>query len=128
MLNGLDPDQDRYCVGPDLGPNCFQRLSEDNKSLSHGFRFSLSVKETDAFTLCMLGNFPSFCCRLLYFFSKFPFSKNSFRNTIRVSNCMHPKSADNKSSMTAQIAQLVKRPLSEREVMGLNPGLTIPKV
>ena len=22
MSNGLDPDQDRHCVGPDLGPNC----------------------------------------------------------------------------------------------------------
>ena len=25
--NGLDPDQDRRTVGPDLGPNCLQRLS-----------------------------------------------------------------------------------------------------
>ena len=24
--NGLDPDQDPHSVGPDLGPNCFQRL------------------------------------------------------------------------------------------------------
>ena len=23
----LDPDQDRHSVGPDLGPNCLQRLS-----------------------------------------------------------------------------------------------------
>ena len=23
--NGLDPDQDQSCVGPDLGPNCLQR-------------------------------------------------------------------------------------------------------
>ena len=30
--NGLDPDQDRHSVGPDLGPNCLQRLSEDDKS------------------------------------------------------------------------------------------------
>ena len=26
----LDPDQARSFVGPDLGPNCFQRLSEDD--------------------------------------------------------------------------------------------------
>ena len=26
-VNCLDPDQDRYSVGPDLGPNCLQRLS-----------------------------------------------------------------------------------------------------
>ena len=25
--NSLDPDQDRYFVCPDLGPNCLQRLS-----------------------------------------------------------------------------------------------------
>ena len=31
MLNKLDPDQDRHSVSPDLGPNCLQRLSEDNK-------------------------------------------------------------------------------------------------
>ena len=30
MSNSLDPDQDRH-VGPDLGPNCLQRLSEDDK-------------------------------------------------------------------------------------------------
>ena len=27
MSNKLDPDQDRHSVGPDLGPNCLQRLS-----------------------------------------------------------------------------------------------------
>ena len=26
MSHGLDPDQDRRSVGPDLGPNCLQRL------------------------------------------------------------------------------------------------------
>ena len=28
----LDPDQDRHFVGPDLGPNCLQRLSADGKN------------------------------------------------------------------------------------------------
>ena len=32
VSNGLDPDQDRLYVGPDLGPNHLQRLSADNKS------------------------------------------------------------------------------------------------
>ena len=32
MSNSLDPDQDRQNVGPDLGPNCLQRLSADDKS------------------------------------------------------------------------------------------------
>ena len=32
VSNGLDPDQDRHFVGPDLGPNYLQRLSADDKS------------------------------------------------------------------------------------------------
>ena len=31
VSKGLDPDQDRHCVGPDLGPNCLQRLSVNDK-------------------------------------------------------------------------------------------------
>ena len=31
MSNSLDPDQDRRSVGPDLGPDCLQRLSADTK-------------------------------------------------------------------------------------------------
>ena len=30
--NGLDPDQDRHSVISDLGPNCLQRLSAEDKS------------------------------------------------------------------------------------------------
>ena len=30
VSNSLDPDQDRQNVGPDLGPNCLQRLSADD--------------------------------------------------------------------------------------------------
>ena len=32
VSNGLDLYQDRHNVGPDLGPNCLQRLSADDKS------------------------------------------------------------------------------------------------
>ena len=32
VSNGLDPDQARHFVGPDLSPNCLQRLSADDKS------------------------------------------------------------------------------------------------
>ena len=32
VSNNLDPDQARHFVGPDLGPNCLQRLSADDKS------------------------------------------------------------------------------------------------
>ena len=31
VSNSLDPDQARHFVGPDLGPNCLQRLSADDK-------------------------------------------------------------------------------------------------
>ena len=31
VSNSLDPDQDQHSVGPDLGPNCLQRLSADDK-------------------------------------------------------------------------------------------------
>ena len=30
MSNSLDLDQARHVVGPDLGPNCLQRLSADD--------------------------------------------------------------------------------------------------
>ena len=32
MSNGSHPDQDRHCVGPDLGLNCLQSLSADDNS------------------------------------------------------------------------------------------------
>ena len=32
VSNGMDPDQDRHFVGPDLGPNCLQRLSTNHMS------------------------------------------------------------------------------------------------
>ena len=32
VLHSLDPDQARHIVEPDLGPNCLQKLSADDKS------------------------------------------------------------------------------------------------
>ena len=32
VSNSKGPDQDRSCIGPDLGPNCSHRLSADDKS------------------------------------------------------------------------------------------------
>ena len=32
VSNGLDQDQNRHSVGHDLGTNCLQRLSADDKS------------------------------------------------------------------------------------------------
>ena len=34
MANSLDPDQARHFIGPDLGPNCLQRLSADEANFS----------------------------------------------------------------------------------------------
>ena len=31
VSNSLNPDQARHFVGPDLGPNCLQRLPADDK-------------------------------------------------------------------------------------------------
>ena len=38
VLNGLDQDQAQHFVGPDLGRNCFQRLSADDTSKYWVFR------------------------------------------------------------------------------------------
>ena len=32
VSNSLDPDQARHFVGPDLGPNCLQKLTADDTS------------------------------------------------------------------------------------------------
>ena len=34
VSNSLDSEKDGHSVGPDLGPNCMQRLSADDKSHS----------------------------------------------------------------------------------------------
>ena len=36
MSNSLDPDQASHFIGPDLGPNCFQRLPADDTSRQRG--------------------------------------------------------------------------------------------
>ena len=47
VSNGLDPDQDRRCVGPDLGSNCLQRISVDEKkSPPAGKEFNEPVHES----------------------------------------------------------------------------------
>ena len=52
------------------------------------------LKEGRSFwlTLCMLGNFACFFCRLLFFFKIKVFKKN-FRIKIRVSNSLTPDQA-----------------------------------
>ena len=31
VSNSLDPDQAQHFVGPDLGPNCLQKLADDTR-------------------------------------------------------------------------------------------------
>ena len=47
MSNSLDLDQDQLSVGPDLGPNCLQRLSaDDNFFLKNSFRNTFIVSKS----------------------------------------------------------------------------------
>ena len=45
VSKSLDPDQARHFVGPDLGPNCLQRLSADRADKE------LNTKQLDTFWL-----------------------------------------------------------------------------
>ena len=47
VSNGLDQGQDRHFVGPDLCPNCLQRLSANDKS-------HLSIERVNNSTLVCL--------------------------------------------------------------------------
>ena len=58
LANGLSPDQDRCSVGPDLGPNCLQRLSADDKS-------QLGMKELKR-TLCVTARWNTVHQNILY--------------------------------------------------------------
>ena len=56
MSNSLNPDQDRHCVGPDLGPNCLLRFSADDKSpltrkvlMIHPVNICIKTFETENF-------------------------------------------------------------------------------
>ena len=43
MSNSLDSDQDHHYVGPDLGPNCLQWLSADNKVAASKERINIKA-------------------------------------------------------------------------------------
>ena len=43
VSNGLETDQDRHHVGPDLGPNCLQKLTTDSKGRASAM-IGLSMK------------------------------------------------------------------------------------
>ena len=60
MLNSLDPklQQDHHSVAPDLGPNCLQSLSADDKVAASKKR----VKSTKLFTITPV-DFLSYACK-----------------------------------------------------------------
>ena len=51
VSNSLDPDQARHFVGPDLGPNCLQRLSAAATSWDVFFFSELSTNKSFVFNL-----------------------------------------------------------------------------
>ena len=46
MSNSLDPDQDQCFVGPDMGPNCLQRVSISRQQKSPLIRKELTVGQS----------------------------------------------------------------------------------
>ena len=48
MSNSLDPDQARQFGGPDLGPNCLQRLSADDKLVTSRERVNISADDDES--------------------------------------------------------------------------------
>ena len=63
----------------------------------------------------MLGNFSCFLCRLLTFFSKLTFSKNRFRNTVRVSNSLDSDQDQHSVGLDLGPNCLQKLPLAKKE-------------
>ena len=48
MSKGLDLYQDQCSVGPDLGPNCLQRLSADDKRIYYKKNITIVGQSTVA--------------------------------------------------------------------------------
>ena len=68
MSNSLDPDQAQRFVGPDLGPNCFPRLSADDcgrQRIKHSNNFTKFVIPEFFFSY----NFTKFVKPDIFFFS-----------------------------------------------------------
>ena len=73
VSNSLDPDQDRHSVGPDLVPNCFQRLLVEDKVIPSKERVKYSKNlELSHFQLdmsCFQPEMSSFLLTSLNFYS-----------------------------------------------------------
>ena len=44
MSNGLDPDEDRHSVSPDLGPNWLERFKADDTGRQRMYQFRNNVQ------------------------------------------------------------------------------------
>ena len=64
--NGLDPDQDRSSIGPDLGSNCMQRLPATTKVAASKKRVKQCLAAVLKFHRFCLFQTNLFC--LLFFF------------------------------------------------------------
>ena len=78
MLNSFHPDQDRHCVGPDLGPDCchlltfffkIKSLFSSKNSFWNTIRVSSSL-DPDLDGHCVSPDLGPDCCHLLNFFLK----------------------------------------------------------
>ena len=54
MANSLDPDQALHFVGPDLDPNCLQRLSADDTGRQRVKTMEIILSEEEIVTLMEL--------------------------------------------------------------------------
>ena len=61
MLNSLDPDHARHSVGPDLGPNCLQRLSANDKIRRCQVKSNDTCKDNRWLTYIIAINESCFC-------------------------------------------------------------------
>ena len=66
VTNGLDPDQDRPYVGPDLGPNCLQSLSAEDKLQLAKYELTLKVPNMTAADDKFCDIFPNFQRKIRY--------------------------------------------------------------
>ena len=82
-----------FCEKVDLEKKQQTTKSMKNYPVGKGLKFLLFLDKEICLTLCMLCNFAFFFLSSAEFFSKSSFWKNSFRNTIRVSNSLGPDQA-----------------------------------
>ena len=65
MSSGLDPYQDGHSVGPDLGPNCLQRETADDKRQHSKERVKLSGKKTNGSSMKQVYSYAFFAIQAL---------------------------------------------------------------